>query len=184
MKQESNNSQSSDSLETNQSKKLETTTTTKSNLELELIKNQDIIISNLVDGKTLTEIVQDKNLPVSPMSLQKFYSILKKNKDLNDKIVEARKIGIQTLIDKLLQIFQYQEVENPNQILWIREKTKFIQYLAGKLTDLYSDNKPIRQNIDQKISVSWSDTPDLVDLDATLVDDIKDPEPKSNSTGS
>ena len=128
--------------------------------------------------------MQDKNLPVSPMSLQKFYSILKKNKDLNDKIVEARKIGIQTLIDKLLQIFQYQEVENPNQILWIREKTKFIQYLAGKLTDLYSDNKPIRQNIDQKISVSWSDTPDLVDLDATLVDDIKDPEPKSSSTGS
>ena len=118
------------------------------------------------------------------MSLQKFYSILKKNKQLNDSIVEARKIGIQTLIDKLLQIFQYQEVENPNQILWIREKTKFIQYLAGKLTDLYSDNKPIKQNIDQKISVSWTDTPDLVDLDAALVDDIKDPEPKSNGTGS
>ena len=55
----------------------------------------------------------------------KFYAILKKNKELNDKITDARKIGIQTLIDKLLQIFQYQEVENPNQILWIREKTKF-----------------------------------------------------------
>tara|TARA_R100000353_G_scaffold135115_1_gene95892 strand:- start:903 stop:1457 length:555 start_codon:yes stop_codon:yes gene_type:complete len=184
MKQESKHSQSSNNSETNLLKKSEHTTMTKSNPELELIKNQDTIISNLIEGKTLTEIVQDKNFPVSQMSLQKFYSILKKNKQLNDSIVEARKIGIQTLIDKLLQIFQYQEVENPNQILWIREKTKFIQYLAGKLTDLYSDNKPIKQNIDQKISVSWTDTPDLVDLDAALVDDIKDPEPKSNGTGS
>jgi|TARA_R100000234_G_scaffold91627_1_gene59783 hypothetical protein len=105
----------------------------------------------------------------------KFYSILKKNPELNNKITEARKIGIQTLIDKLLQIFQYQEVENPNQILWIREKTKFITYLAGKLTDLYSDNKPIKQNIDQKISVSWQETPDLVDLNAEEIVDTKDP---------
>ena len=103
------------------------------------------------------------------MSLQKFYAILKKDKDLNHKITEARKIGIQTLIDKLLQIFQYQEVENPNQILWIREKTRFIQYLAGKLTDLYSDNKPIKQNIDQRMTITWEDTPDLIDVGATDV---------------
>ena len=97
---------------------------------------------------------------------------------MNDKIVEARKIGIQTLIDKLLQIFQYQEVENPNQILWIREKTKFITYLAGKLTDLYSDNKPTKIETDQKIQVSWSDTPDLLDLDATEIVDTEHPSPK------
>ena len=60
---------------------------------------------------------------------------------MNDRITEARKNGVQTLIDKLLQVFQYQQVENPNQILWIREKTKFITFLANKLTDLYSDNK-------------------------------------------
>ena len=184
MTQESKHSQNSNNSEIKQSNKSQNTITKKSSQELELMKNQDTIISNLIEGKTLTEIIQDQKLNPSQISLMKFYAILKKNKELNDKITDARKIGIQTLIDKLLQIFQYQEVENPNQILWIREKTKFIQYLAGKLTDLYSDNKPIRQNIDQKISVSWSDTPDLVDLDAALVDDIKDPEPKSSSTGS
>lgn len=99
----------------------------------------------------------------------KFYSILKKNPELESKITEARKLGIQTLIDKLLQIFNYQEVENPNQILWIREKTSFIKFLAGKLTDLYSDNKPIRQNIDQKINISWEDTPDLIDVNAESI---------------
>jgi hypothetical protein len=43
------------------------------------------------------------------------------------------------------------------------------------LTDLYSDNKPIKQNIDQKISVSWQETPDLVDLNAEEIVDTKDP---------
>jgi hypothetical protein len=94
----------------------------------------------------------------------KFYAILKKNPDLNSRVSEARKIGIQTLIDKLLQVFNHQEVENPNQILWIREKTRFIQYLAGKLTDLYSDNKPIKQNIDQRMTITWEDSPDLIDV--------------------
>jgi hypothetical protein len=103
----------------------------------------------------------------------KFYAILKKNPDLNSRVSEARKIGIQTLIDKLLQVFNHQEIENPNQILWVREKTRFIQYLAGKLTDLYSDNKPIKQNIDQRMTITWEDTPDLIDVSSeTLTDSV------------
>jgi len=178
MTQELTNSKHSTNSETNQEKKLKNTIIQKSSQELELLKNQDTIISNLIEGKTLTEIIKDRTLNPSQISLMKLYSILKKNKELNDKIIEARKIGIQTLIDKLLQIFQYQEVENPNQILWIREKTKFITYLAGKLTDLYSDNKPTKIETDQKIQVSWSDTPDLLDLDATEIADIEHPSPK------
>jgi len=177
MTQESKHSQSSNNSETSQEKKLNNTITKKSNLELELQKEVDTIENMLMRGVTLSEILEDKKLSVSQMSLQKFYAILKKDKELNHKIVEARKIGIQTLIDKLLQIFQYQEIENPNQILWVREKTKFITYLAGKLTDLYSDNKSIKQNIDQKISVSWQDSPDLIDLDAEEVVDKTNPSP-------
>ena len=178
MTQELTNSKHSTNSETNQEKKLKNTILKKSSQELELLKNQDTIISNLIEGKTLTEIIKDRTLNPSQISLMKLYSILKKNKELNDKIIDARKIGIQTLIDKLLQIFQYQEVENPNQILWIREKTKFITYLAGKLTDLYSDNKPTKIETDQKIQVSWSDTPDLLDLNATEIADIEHPSPK------
>ena len=148
-------------------KKSAATTTKKSNQELEIMKSLDTIESNLIEGLTLTEILKDKNLNPSRISLMKFYAILKKNPDLNIRVSEARKIGIQTLIDKLLQVFNHQEVENPNQILWIREKTRFIQYLAGKLTDLYSDNKPIKQNIDQRMTIQWEDTPDLIDVGAT-----------------
>jgi len=164
MTQESNNSPSSTNSETKPMKKSAATTTKKSSQELQIKNDLSIIESNLIEGLTLTEILKDKKLNPSRISLMKFYAILKKNPDLNSRVSEARKIGIQTLIDKLLQVFNHQEVENPNQILWIREKTRFIQYLAGKLTDLYSDNKPIKQNIDQRMTITWEDTPDLIDV--------------------
>jgi len=105
----------------------------------------------------------------------KFYHFLKKNPEMNERITEARKNGVQTLIDKLLQVFQYQQVENPNQILWIREKTKFITFLANKLTDLYSDNKVQNIKSDSKISISWEDNQsDLIDVSADTVIDTSD----------
>lgn len=168
-KQESDNSKDYTNSETKPMKKSVNTTTTKSNQELQIKNDLGIIESNLIEGLTLTEILKDKKLNPSRISLMKFYAILKKNPDLESRVSEARKIGIQTLIDKLLQVFNHQEVENPNQILWIREKTRFIQYLAGKLTDLYSDNKPIKQNIDSRMTITWEDSPDLIDVGATDV---------------
>lgn len=97
----------------------------------------------------------------------KFYAYLKKNPELEIKITEARKYGVQTLIDKLLQVFKYQEIEDPNAILWLREKTKFITFLANKLTDLYSDNKVQQVKTDQSIKISWEDNQDdLIDVTA------------------
>jgi hypothetical protein len=67
----------------------------------------------------------------------------------------------------LLQVFKYQEIEDPNAILWIREKTKFITFLANKLTDLYSDNKVQNVKTDQSIKISWEDNQDdLIDVTA------------------
>ena len=101
----------------------------------------------------------------------KFYHFLKKNPEMNERITEARKNGVQTLIDKLLQVFQYQEIENPNQILWIREKTKFITFLANKLTDLYSDNKVQNVKTDQSIKISWEDNQsDMIDVSEDIID--------------
>ena len=100
----------------------------------------------------------------------KFYHYLKKNPEIENKILEARKLGVQTLIDKLLQIFSYQEVESPNEILWIREKAKFVQWVAGKITDLYSDNKTIKQDIDTKMTISWDDGNDLIDVSGDITD--------------
>ena len=54
---------------------------------------------------------------------------------------------------------------------------KFYHYLkknpelANKLTDLYSDNKPIKQNIDQKMTISWENTEDnMIDVSEDVTD--------------
>jgi len=144
------------------------TITTKSKLELITTSQADTICEKLTRGLTLTEILEEKQYQ---FSLMKFYHFLKKNPELNERITEARKNGVQTLIDKLLQVFQYQEIENPNQILWIREKTKFITFLANKLTDLYSDNKVQNVKTDSKISISWEDNQsDMIDVSEDIVD--------------
>jgi len=144
------------------------TITTKSKSELITTSQADTICEKLTRGLTLTEILEEKQYQ---FSLMKFYHFLKKNPELNERITEARKNGVQTLIDKLLQVFQYQEIENPNQILWIREKTKFITFLANKLTDLYSDNKVQNVKTDQSIKISWEDNQsDMIDVSEDIVD--------------
>ena len=148
--------------------KSKNTITPKQNQELITEESLYTIEEKLVNGMTLTEILNDKQYPYS---LMKFYAYLKKNPELETRILEARKLGIQTLIDKLMQVFSYQEVESPNEILFIREKTKFIQWVAGKISDLYSDNKPIKQNIDQKMTISWEDNnDDMIDVSGDITD--------------
>jgi hypothetical protein len=148
--------------------KSKNTITPKPNQELITEKDLFTIQEKLVDGNTLTEILQNKQYP---FSLMKFYAYLRKNPELEAKITEARKLGIQTLIDKLMQVFSYQEIESPNEVLWVREKTRFIQWVAGKITDLYSDNKV--QKVDQKteMTISWEDNQDdMIDVSEDITD--------------
>ena len=148
--------------------KSKNTITPKPNQELLTKESLSTIEEKLVRGLTLTEILEDKQYQ---FSLMKFYAYLRKNPELETRILEARKLGVQTLIDKLLQVFNYQEVESPNEILWIREKAKFVQWVAGKITDLYSDNKTIKQDIDTKMSISWEDNSDnMIDVSEDVTD--------------
>jgi len=85
----------------------------------------------------------------------------------------ARRVGVQNIVDLLLDVYQAEINSNtldPNLISWIREKTKFITWLAGKTSDLYSDNKPSQSNVKQSITISWLDDPSLekkfIDMEA------------------
>jgi len=69
--------------------------------------------------------------------------------------MEARKYGIQTLIDKLMKVYDKDDIDSPNAVLYLRERTKFIQWLASKLTDIYSDNKPQHVKTDSDITVRF-----------------------------
>ena len=161
MTKELTNSKHSTNSEIKQEKKSKNTITPLLNPNSLTEQNLSTIEEQLVRGLTLSEILDQKQYQ---FSLMKFYNFLKKNPEIESKIIEARKLGVQTLIDKLMQVFQHQEVENPNQILWIREKVKFVQYVAGHVTDLYSDNKTQNVKSDTNLKISWESEPELIDV--------------------
>ena len=161
MTKELTNSKHSTNSEIKQEKKSKNTITPLLNPSSLTEQNLSTIEEQLVKGLTLSEILDQKQYQ---FSLMKFYNFLKKNPETESKIIEARKLGVQTLIDKLMQVFQHQEVENPNQILWIREKVKFVQYVAGHVTDLYSDNKTQNVKSDTNLKISWESEPELIDV--------------------
>ena len=142
--------------------------TTKPKSSQELIALEDTVLNTVLEqlseGKTLASIRKAGTLPIS---LIKFYQFLnqEENKEIKSRIEEARKIGVQNIVDKLLDIYQAdinQDTLDPNLISWIREKTKFIQWIAGKTSDLYSDKKDLTLNkTTNQIIVSWLDSPEL-----------------------
>ena len=144
----------------------EITTTKKSSQELITLEDTvlNTVLEQLSEGRTLASIRKEGILPCN---LIKFYQYLNQegNKETKAKIEEARKIGVQNIVDKLLDIYQAdinQDTLDPNLISWIREKTKFIQWIAGKTSDLYSDKKDLTLNkTTNQIIVSWLDSPEL-----------------------
>ena len=143
--------------------------TTKPKSSQELIALEDTVLNTVLEqlseGKTLASIKKAGTLPIS---LIKFYQYLnqEENKEIKNKVEQARIIGVQNIVDKLLDIYQAdinQDTLDPNLISWIREKTKFIQWIAGKTSDLYSDKKDLTLNktTNNQIIVSWLDSPEL-----------------------
>ena len=144
----------------------EITTKPKSNQELITLEDTilNTILEQLSEGKTLASIRKEGTLPIS---LIRFYQFLNQenNKEIKNKFDTARRIGINNLVDKLLDIYQADithDTLDPNMISWIREKTKFIQFLASKTSDLYSDKKEVNIGKQQNnIVISWLDNAEL-----------------------
>jgi|TARA_R100001230_G_C5529835_1_gene64158 hypothetical protein len=146
----------------------------KSNQELITTNQADIICEKLTDGLTLVEILEDKQYP---FSLMKFYAYLKKNPELEERITEARKHGVQTLVDKMLRIYDSDKVPDQSLILFLRDKQSFLKWIAGKITDIYSDNKVQNIKQDTSLNISWSDGSHIKEIEG-IVDEIEQQPPK------
>lgn len=97
----------------------------------------------------------------------KFYSELRKpeNKEFKERFEEARKIGVQTLVEKLINIYSSTDkIPDPQTIMFLKEKTKFLQWLGERITDLYgvkSKDMINKGTVNNNIVVSWLDSPQL-----------------------
>ena len=107
------------------------------------------IIKELMNGKPLTRICQDKANP----SLSKVYDWIAEDKDFAEKILTARKIAAQTYLDKMIEELEFADNKN---IAVVREKLHHYRWMASKLIGIYGDKQEIKQ--DTNIQITWSNS--------------------------
>jgi primosomal protein N'' len=121
----------------------------------ELIITSEIskdIVMKLMEGVPLTTICQAKGLP----SLSRVYKEIQKNKDFAQEIMNARRVGCQTYLDRMIE--ELNTMDNRN-VMVVRERLQHYRWLASKLLAVYGDRKEVA--VDQKIEIKWSDADDM-----------------------
>jgi len=124
----------------------------------------DTFIEQIYAGVQVSELLKPNN--IYQISLMSFYSQLRKpeNKEFNERFTFARQIGVQTLVEKLINIYSSTDnIPDPQTIMFLREKTRFLQWLGEKITTLYgTKTKDMTVNSkNTQIIVSWLDSPEL-----------------------
>ena len=109
------------------------------------------IIEQLQLGNSLTSICRSKEMP----NLATIYKWMNADKDLKEKILDARRIGAMTWLDKMQDLLD-QDIE-PQQVQLLREKLQHARWMASKIIPAFND-KVINENIgDPIIKIVWDD---------------------------
>ena len=121
-------------------------------------KQTDEIIKRLELGEPLSKITKDKKLP----DQSTVYKYARDNKDLHEKIMQARQTGVWTLLDKIAEDMEVPKT--PQETHFLREKYSHIRWLASKLAAKTFGDK-VQQDIkqDTTITVSWGNPNDMVE---------------------
>jgi len=134
-------------------------------------KKQDLILSD-IEQNTILETIYDgglsievaRDLKISLMSLQKY---LERNPKFQAEFNKAQEVGIKTLVEKMLQIFNSDNMDlSPNELLFLRERKDFLKFLAPRLSSIFQEKQKLDVRSDSKIQISWEDSPELIDVNA------------------
>jgi len=142
---------------------------TKNNLPLNLTDTeQNTILATIYDGGIPHIVVKD-TLKISLMS---FYKYLDQNPKFKEQFLKAQEIGIKTLVEKMLAIFQSDTTEMSNEeLLFLREKQNYIKWLAPRISSLFTEKQKIDVKSDSVVKISWEDNQDnLIDVSGDITD--------------
>jgi hypothetical protein len=143
-----------------------------------LYKNDNIdiqskinILKNLKNFKHKTEDEIKDTLKISLMS---FYKYLDQNPKFKEQFLKAQEIGIKTLVEKMLAIFQSDTTEMSNEeLLFLREKQNYIKWLAPRVSSLFTEKQKIDVKSDSVVRISWEDNQsDMIDVSGDNITDI------------
>jgi hypothetical protein len=146
---------------------------TKKNLPISLSDTEQDILLDTIYAGGIPHIVVKDTLKISLMS---FYKYLDQNPKFKEQFLKAQEIGIKTLVEKMLAIFQSDTTEMSNEeLLFLREKQNYIKWLAPRISSLFTEKQKIDVKSDSVVKISWEDNQsDLIDVSADTISDTSD----------
>jgi hypothetical protein len=125
----------------------------KANKDLPLITDLEVnsILDSLILGKTSIEIAKDLQIP-----LTKLYKILDQDEKLKEQFGKAQEIGMRTLIEKMLIVFDNKPDNlEASDMLFLREKKDFLKWLAPKVSSFFVEKQQQNIKTDQTITIKF-----------------------------
>jgi hypothetical protein len=137
----------------------------KANKDLPLITDLEVnsILDSLILGKTSIEIAKDLQIP-----LTKLYKILDQDEKLKEQFGKAQEIGMRTLIEKMLIVFDNKPDNlEASDMLFLREKKDFLKWLAPKVSSFFVEKQQQNIKTDQTITIKFDSGIDekIIELD-------------------
>ena len=132
---------------------------------------QNTILAATIDGELSIDVA--RNLRISLMT---FYKYLEQNPKFKAEYEKAQEIGIKSLVEKMLKIFDTDPSSiEPNELLFLREKKDFLKWLSPRLSSMFQEKQKLDVKQDSTIKISWEDNQsDMIDVSAETVSDTSD----------
>jgi len=122
---------------------------------------QNTILEDIYNGKTTNIVIKD----TLKTNLKTFYNYLETNPKFKAEFNKAQEVGIKTLVEKMLEIFDTEHMDlSPNELLFIREKKDWLKFLAPRLSSLFTERQKIDVKSDSVVRISWESEPELIDV--------------------
>ena len=128
---------------------------------------QNTILDTTYAGGLSIDVARDLQI-----NLRTFYKYLEQNPSFKSEYEKAQEIGIRTLVEKMLKIFDTDPSNiEPNELLFIREKKDWLKWLAPRISSLFQEKQKIDVKTDSNIKISWSSNDeDLIDVTEDIID--------------
>ena len=128
---------------------------------------QNTILDTTYAGGLSIDVARDLQI-----NLRTFYKYLEQNPKFKSEYDKAQEIGIKTLVEKMLKIFDTDpsSIES-NELLFLREKKDYLKWLAPRISSLFQEKQKIDVKTDSNIKISWSSNDeDLIDVTEDIID--------------
>jgi len=127
---------------------------------------QNTILAATIDGELSIDVA--RNLQIR---LHTFYQYLNENPKFKEQYEKAQEIGIKTLVEKMLKIFDTDPSSiEPNELLFLREKKDFLKWLSPRLSSMFQEKQKLDVKQDTTLNIKWESEPDMIDVSGDITD--------------